>query len=100
MMAQIIVTDTGMGISEDDIKHVFSRFWRADAGRNRESGGLGVGLAVVKEIVDRHHGWVNVESVLDGGTTFTIYVPLYTEELRRRKAKAAKSRKGDVRGAK
>ncbi len=100
MMAQIIVSDTGMGISEEDIKHIFSRFWRADAGRNRESGGLGVGLAVVKEIVDRHHGWVNVESVLDSGTTFTIYVPLYTEELRRRRAKAAKYRKGDVRGAK
>jgi signal transduction histidine kinase len=94
MMAQIIVTDTGMGISEDDIKHVFSRFWRADAGRNRESGGLGVGLAVVKEIVDRHHGWVNVESILEGGTTFTIYIPLYTEELRRRRAKAAKYRRG------
>lgn len=97
MMAQIIVRDTGIGIAESDVKHVFSRFWRADAGRNRATGGLGVGLAVVKEVVDRHHGWVNVESVLDKGTTFTIYVPLYAEEARRRSAKGAS--KSSARGA-
>jgi two-component system, OmpR family, sensor histidine kinase BaeS len=76
IMGKIIITDTGIGMSEEDLKHVFSRFWRADAGRNRATGGLGIGLAIVKEIVDRHEGWVNVESVLGEGTTFTLYVPL------------------------
>jgi signal transduction histidine kinase len=84
MMAQIIVADTGIGISSDDIRNVFIKFWRSDAGRNRESGGLGIGLAMVKEIADRHKGWVNVESVMGKGTTFTIHIPLHSEVQRRR----------------
>ena len=56
IMASIAVRDTGIGLSPEEAKMVFSRFWRADAGRNRASGGLGIGLAVVKEIVDRHGG--------------------------------------------
>ena len=65
---------------------VFSRFWRADAGRNRESGGLGVGLAVVKEIVDRHGGWVQVEGEKDKGACFTIHIPLYDEAAEKHRA--------------
>jgi len=83
MMAHISVKDTGIGISADDIKHVFVKFWRSDGGRNRESGGLGIGLPMVKEIADRHNGWVNVESMLGKGSTFTIYIPLHTELQRR-----------------
>lgn len=79
IMASIAVKDTGIGLSPEEAKMVFSRFWRADAGRNRESGGLGVGLAVVKEIVDRHGGWVHVEGRPNEGATFTIYIPLYDE---------------------
>ena len=67
---------------------VFSRFWRADAGRNRESGGLGVGLAVVKEIVDRHGGWVQAEGEKGVGARFTIHVPLYDEKVEAAKEKA------------
>lgn len=81
-MGQIIVSDTGIGMSEEDLTHVFSRFWRADAGRNRATGGLGIGLAIVKEIVDRHSGWVDVQSVLGEGTTFIINIPLI-EKLRK-----------------
>ncbi|MCL2889466.1 MAG: HAMP domain-containing histidine kinase [Eggerthellaceae bacterium] len=80
IMASIAVRDTGIGLSPEEAKMVFSRFWRADAGRSREHGGLGVGLAVVKEIVDRHGGWVNVEGRPNQGATFTIYIPLYNEE--------------------
>ena len=68
-----------IGLTPEECKMVFSRFWRADAGRNRESGGLGVGLAVVKEIVDRHGGWVQVEGRKDEGACFTIHIPLYDE---------------------
>ena len=53
-------------------RQVFSRFWRADAGRTRESGGLGIGLSVVKEIVERHNGWVQVEGRKGEGACFTL----------------------------
>lgn len=78
--AQIAVADTGIGLSEEDAKMVFSRFWRADSGRNRESGGLGIGLAVVKEIVDQHDGFVNVQGAEGIGSTFTIVLPIYNDE--------------------
>ena len=55
-------------------------FWRADASRAREAGGLGVGLAVTKQIVERHHGFIAVESELEKGTTFTIHLPRELEE--------------------
>ena len=77
IMADIVVEDTGIGLSPEEARMVFSRFWRADAGRNRDTGGLGVGLAVVKEIVDRHHGWVQVEGKKGEGARFTIRIPLY-----------------------
>ncbi len=94
LMASISVADTGIGLSKEEAKMVFSRFWRADAGRTRESGGLGVGLAVVKEIVDQHGGWVRVEGKPGVGSTFTIYVPLYNEErVKLRKQAQAKQRR-------
>ena len=71
----IAVSDTGIGIAKEDLARVFSRFWRSDASRERESGGLGVGLAVTKEIVDRHHGFIGVESELGKGTKFAIHIP-------------------------
>lgn len=79
IMACIVVEDTGIGLSPDEAKMVFSRFWRADAGRDRESGGLGIGLSVVKEIVDRHGGWVQVEGRKGEGARFTIHIPLCDE---------------------
>ena len=71
----IAVKDTGIGIAKEDLSRVFGRFWRADASRAREAGGLGVGLAVTKQIVERHHGFIAVESELGKGTTFTIHLP-------------------------
>ncbi len=87
-MANISVKDTGIGLSPEEAKMVFSRFWRADAGRNRESGGLGIGLAVVKEIVDRHNGWVGVEGETGKGATFTIHIPLYEDTISRVRARS------------
>ena len=71
----VSVKDTGIGIAKEDLSRVFGRFWRADASRAREAGGLGVGLAVTKMIVERHHGFIAVESELGHGTTFTIHLP-------------------------
>ena len=72
----ISVRDTGIGIAEEDIPKVFSRFWRSDASRERVSGGLGVGLAITKEIVEQHNGKIIVESELGKGTKFTLHIPI------------------------
>ena len=92
IMASISVQDTGIGLTPDEAKMVFSRFWRADAGRTRESGGLGIGLSVVKEIVERHNGWVQVEGRKGEGACFTIHIPLYQGDEQQRGQKSQKSR--------
>lgn len=78
----IAVRDTGIGIAEEDIPKVFSRFWRSDVSRERAAGGLGVGLAITKEIVDQHNGTIAIQSELGKGTTFTIRLPLTRREQR------------------
>lgn len=78
--ARISVTDTGVGISEEDMKKVFSRFWRADVARQNVDGGLGIGLALVKEVVDQHFGDVSVASRLGEGSTFTMRIPLAPQD--------------------
>lgn len=74
--ALIEVADTGIGIAEDDLQRVFSRFWRADKARESSSGGLGIGLAVVKEIVERHGGVVGASRRESGGSVFSVRLPL------------------------
>ena len=76
----ISVRDTGIGIAEEDIPKVFSRFWRSDASRERVSGGLGVGLSITKEIIDQHNGTISVESELGKGTTFILRIPQTRKE--------------------
>ena len=71
----ISVQDTGIGIAKEDIPQTFARFWRSDVSRERVSGGLGVGLAITREIVDRHNGTILVESEVGKGTTFTLRIP-------------------------
>ena len=71
----ISVSDTGIGIAKEDLSRIFNRFWRCDASRAREAGGLGVGLSLTKQIVERHHGYISVDSELEKGTTFTIHLP-------------------------
>lgn len=68
----IEVCDTGEGIGEDHVPHIFERFYRADSARSRESGGVGLGLAIVKEIVETHNGEITVFSEPGKGTTFVI----------------------------
>jgi len=75
-VALVEVADTGIGIAEEDLDRVFSRFWRADSARDRSSGGLGIGLAVTKEIVERQHGIIGVRRRDGEGTVFSIRLPL------------------------
>jgi signal transduction histidine kinase len=73
---EIRVQDTGPGIGAEDIQHVFDRFYRADKSRQRDSGGLGLGLAIAKSIVENHGGRIWAESSEDSGTTFIITLPI------------------------
>jgi len=70
------VADTGIGISKEDVAHIFDRFWRADKARSRELGGAGLGLSIAKWIVETHRGSIDVESDPGKGSTFYIRVPL------------------------
>lgn len=76
--ALVEVTDTGRGIAEADLPHVFKRFWRADAARDRESGGSGLGLTIARQITVDHQGQLRVASQLSVGTTFTLSLPMST----------------------
>ena len=68
----ISIEDQGIGISEEDLKYVFERFYRADKSRTRATGGTGIGLTIVKSIVSSHGGEVKLESKLGEGSKFTI----------------------------
>ncbi|MFL7790842.1 MAG: PAS domain S-box protein [Anaerolineae bacterium] len=76
MLATITVTDTGMGIAEEELPHIFERFFRGEQPRSMQVPGTGLGLAIVKDIVELHGGQVTVKSELDIGTSFTIWLPL------------------------
>lgn len=69
------VTDTGPGIGEEHLPRLFERFYRVDPARSRESGGTGLGLALVKHVVERSGGSVTVKSTIGEGTTFTLMLP-------------------------
>jgi two-component system sensor histidine kinase BaeS len=72
----IAVADTGEGIAPEHLPHVFERFYRADQGRSRTSGGAGLGLAIVREFVELMGGRVSVESAPGEGSCFRVYLPL------------------------
>lgn len=68
----VSVSDSGIGISEDHLPHLFERFYRVEKSRSRSMGGTGLGLAIAQEIVHRHHGAIWVDSQPSSGTTFTV----------------------------
>lgn len=72
----IKVADSGIGIPEEDVDHIFERFFRVDKARSREVGGTGLGLAITKNVVQLHRGVIDVESVQGEGTTFAMRIPL------------------------
>jgi signal transduction histidine kinase len=73
--SEISVSDTGIGISTEDLPMVFERFYRADSSRSRNSGGIGIGLAIAKAIVEAHGGRIRAESEIGKGSRFSIQLP-------------------------
>ena len=74
--AKIAIEDNGIGISPEDLQHVFDRFYRVQTDRSRNTGGTGLGLAIVQAIVQAHHGNIQVDSQLNLGSTFTVSLPI------------------------
>jgi heavy metal sensor kinase len=72
----VIVEDTGVGISENDLPKIFDPFFRADPARKRDAGGAGLGLAVTRAIVERHHGVISCTSIPGHGTTVSMRLPI------------------------
>ena len=85
--ALIVVRDSGVGIAETDLPHIFDRFYQADSANTRRYEGTGIGLALVKELVELHGGEIGVTSTPGQGTTFTVRLPLTvagSDDTRRR----------------
>ena len=69
------VSDTGIGIPANALPNIFDRFYRVDQARTREEGGSGLGLSIVKQIIEAHGGRVSVQSEVGAGTVLTLIVP-------------------------
>ena len=71
----ITIKDQGIGIPKEDLKHIFERFFTVDKARSRKYGGVGLGLSIVKNVVEKHAGKISVSSQVEGGTTFELAFP-------------------------
>jgi signal transduction histidine kinase len=74
--AVVQVRDTGIGIPHEEQEKIFKRFYRVDKSRSKENGGVGLGLSIAEWIVHAHRGKIEVDSELNRGSTFTVYLPL------------------------
>ena len=76
------VEDTGEGIEKKDLPYIFERFYRADTSRSSRTGGIGVGLAITKAIVELHHGTIEVKSEPGKGAAFSVTLPMEQKKER------------------
>jgi two-component system phosphate regulon sensor histidine kinase PhoR len=75
-VVRLLVTDTGVGIPQKDLKRIFDRFYRVDRARSRETGGTGLGLSICQWIAQAHEGQIAVESKVGKGSIFTVTLPM------------------------
>lgn len=78
--ALVTVEDTGMGIPADSLEHIFERFYRVDKARSRSTGGSGLGLSIVRNMVERNKGEIEVKSTVGFGTSFVLRFPFFDME--------------------
>ena len=78
---RISIRDEGVGISEEDAKRIFERFYRVDLSRTKATGGTGLGLAIVKRIVELHNGKIEVNSKMNEGTEISIILPISAKPI-------------------
>lgn len=78
--AVVGVEDTGTGIAEEDLPFIYERFYRTDRSRNSRTGGAGIGLTIVKAIVEMHHGKISVQSEVGKGTKFEVVLPIHLSD--------------------
>jgi len=76
------VADKGFGIEQDKLEHIYERFYRVRTERTAQVGGMGLGLSIVKHVIEAHDGTINVQSALGKGSTFTIFLPLKPNDRR------------------
>lgn len=81
-IVQIIVSDTGIGISEEELPKLFDRFYQVDSSQTREYEGSGLGLALIKELIELHHGSIRVNSKVDSGSEFIVEFPSGRDHLK------------------
>jgi signal transduction histidine kinase len=94
-MVEIAVSDTGEGMTPDDLRHIFERFWRADPARTRSGGGTGLGLSVAQSLAKAQGGRIWAESIPGEGSTFRFTLPLATKQ--RRSDQAGYDKRRDIR---
>ncbi len=78
---KISIEDSGVGIKEEDIPKIFDKFSQVESSLARNTGGIGLGLTITKQLLDTHFGLVSVESEKDKGSVFNIYIPNYSQEI-------------------
>ena len=78
--AVLQVADSGVGIPEESLGHIFERFYRVDKARARKSGGSGLGLSIVRSMVERYEGQIHVTSTVGSGSVFTVAFPVFDTE--------------------